>query len=311
MLDTEIKKPSLLIPFLARHGLTITCGVLRQLRGRPIAFSFNVADRCPNNCNCYWRAQARVKELSDDQVIAFFNRRRREGYLLADLVGGEPYVRPDLLEQITKIIPFNILVTSGVIPLRHLTHTAQYVSIDGATAEMHDAVRGSRGLYDRVVRNIMIAQEKGIRPILIHCVLNHMNYKDIMFILAHWRPLVNGMLFSTLTPIEGSGDDSMHLIDIEREAIIKDLHLCKDVFHDFLLMTHEMIDQLLPHPDRNPQNCSAALSLKSYDAAGNPIKQCILSEKAKCSECGCVVTLMQGGTLSKTLKYFPKIVTMR
>ena len=58
------------------------------LQDKPIAFSFEVADRCPVNCNCYWRAQERVKELSDEEVITFFKQKRKEGYLQANLVGG-------------------------------------------------------------------------------------------------------------------------------------------------------------------------------------------------------------------------------
>ena len=81
--------------------------------GRPYVFSFNIADRCPIGCNCYWRAQARVPELSDEKVVEFFQWKRDDGFVLANIVGGEPYVRPKLLEEVAGILPFNWLVTSG------------------------------------------------------------------------------------------------------------------------------------------------------------------------------------------------------
>ncbi len=92
-------------------------------RGQEFGFSFNVADRCPIGCDCYWRAQARVNELSDDEVVEFFYQMKKRGYLLVTLVGGEPYVRPELLEKITPIIPANWLVTSGTTPLRMFPKT--------------------------------------------------------------------------------------------------------------------------------------------------------------------------------------------
>ena len=75
--------------------------VISHMRaGSPFGFSFNLADRCPINCQCYWKAMARVKELPDEEVIRFFEVRRDEGYLLATILGGEPYVRPELLKKV-------------------------------------------------------------------------------------------------------------------------------------------------------------------------------------------------------------------
>ncbi len=78
------------------------------LRGQQAGFSFNLADRCPVGCDCYWRAMGRVEELSDEQVIKFFHARKAEGKLLVTIVGGEPYVRRSLLPKITPIMPMNL-----------------------------------------------------------------------------------------------------------------------------------------------------------------------------------------------------------
>lgn len=48
------------------------------LKGKEIGFSFNLADRCPVGCNCYWRAAGRVQELSDSEVVRFFHEQKNK-----------------------------------------------------------------------------------------------------------------------------------------------------------------------------------------------------------------------------------------
>lgn len=214
MLSSDMWNPRLAVPFLLENGAVLVKGFKRRLYdGKPFAFSFNVSDRCPINCDCYWRAQARVKEFTDEQVVAFFEEKRAEGYVHVNLIGGEPYVRPALLEKIADIIPFAWLVTSGTTPLRRLRHTTQVISIDGATAETHDRVRKSKGLFDRIQKNTKRAKEEGVEPIFLNSVLNAINYREIEGILDGWRAsgLANGVLINTMTPIKGSGDDGMRL----------------------------------------------------------------------------------------------------
>lgn len=322
MLASEVWNPRLIVPFLIDNGPVLVRGFKRRLSdGKPFAFSFNVSDRCPINCDCYWRAQARVKELTDDEVTTFFQEKRSEGYVHVNLIGGEPYVRPALLEKIAGIIPFAWLVTSGTAPLRRLRHTTHIISIDGAAAETHDRVRKSRGLYDRIQKNVRRAREEGIGPIFLHTVLNRLNYREIGGILREWsgNGLAQGVLISTMTPIQGSGDDSMHLSRDERVWIVSELHRLKPIFGDFMVITEAMIDRL--HPDHtqllSPEVCSTAQFIESYDAAGQRIKQCILSEKADCSECGCVVTTMSENPsqnfyrdLGEMVRYFARLTSV-
>ena len=322
MLTSEIWNPRLVVPFLWENGSVLVRGFKRRLRdGKPFAFSFNVADRCPIGCDCYWRAQARVKELTDEEVMDFFVEKRAEGYVHVSLIGGEPYVRPALLQKIAGVIPFGWLVTSGTTPLRHLRHTTQIISIDGATAETHDRVRKSRGLHDRIVKNLRRAREEGIGPIFLHTVLNHLNYREISGILDGWSEsgLARGVLISTMTPIKGAGDDGMCLLREERVWIVEELHRLRLTLGNFMVITDEMIDRL--HPDHTklltPEVCSTAQFIESYDAAGKRIKQCILSEKADCSECGCVVTTMSESPtknprreIDEMVRYFARMTSI-
>jgi hypothetical protein len=187
-------------------------------------------------------------------------------------------------------------VTSGTVPLRRLKNTVQFVSIDGASAETHDEVRGSKGLYERIKKNLQEARRDGVRPIFIHTVLNHLNFREVGDILEVWSEngLAQAVAASTMTPITGAGDDDLRLSRDERIWIVGELQKLKATHGDFLIMTPAMIDRL--HPDYisglHPGVCFTAAA-PSYDAAGEEMKQCILSEKAVCSECGCIITTIQ------------------
>ena len=275
-------------------------GYRRAVLGLPYSFSFNIADRCPFGCQCYWRAQARIAEMTDESVVAFFEKKRREGYVFATLVGGEPYVRPDLLAKVAGIIPLNWVVTSATTPLRRLRNTTHIVSIDGACAETHDSVRRSKGLYCRVLKNLGKARAMGDFPTVLHTTLNAVNYREIGKILEIWSSngLADGINVSTLTPIQGAGDDGYRLTREQRIWIVNELLALKKHYKNFLLMTVGMIHCL--HPDHTakltPRLCHTAKWIESYDAAGDRMPQCILSEKADCKECGCVITTTSDST---------------
>lgn len=280
------------------------------VHSKEIGFSFNLSDRCPVGCDCYWRAMNRVEELSDQQVLEFFEARRLEGKLLATIVGGEPYVRPNLLKEVTKIMPANWVVTSATTPLLILPKTTHFISIDGEDAETHDKVRKMPGLYNRIVRNLTVIRSQGEFPAYIHCVLNKLNYSQIESILQVWlnNGLVDGVMFSTTTPITDGNDDWLLLTHDQRVCIVDELLKQKKRFKKFLCMTPGMIRQFHPDYTKNqtPETCPTARFVASYDAHGDRIGKCIFSEKGDCSQCGCVIT----PTVDTLVKFPPKLDTI-
>ncbi|MDP3955297.1 MAG: radical SAM protein [bacterium] len=275
--------------------------VLRQ----PVFGSLNLSERCPNDCFCYWKAQPRVPEMSDKEVLQFIEKRKKEGMVHVTYVGGEPYMRPKLLQDVVKIMPFNWVVTSGLIPLRRLEKTSHFISVDGADAETHNKIRGKRGLYERLVANLKEARGQGLDRLYLHTVLNAANVDQLKEIFQRWSAngLADGMFFSTHTPIAGANDEHLRLSKTQREGIVSRLLTLQ--LHDprhFLKMTPEMIRRL--HPDftakLTPQNCGTARYVASYYGNGGRIPQCVLSDKADCSQCGCLVM-----TMVSAIKCFP------
>ena len=130
--------------------------------------------------------------------------------------------------------------------------------------------------------------------------MNAVNFREIGKILATWSSngLADGIDISTLTPIKGAGDEGFRLSREQRIWIVDELLRLKGEFKNFLLMTEGMIHSLHPdHTERlNPETCDTAKWIESYDAAGKRMPQCILSEKADCRECGCVITTTSNST---------------
>lgn len=286
---------------------------LKSVLGRPWAFSFNVSDRCPIGCDCYWRAQSRVTEMADDEVERYFYDMAARGFQLVTLIGGEPYVRPKLLEKIVGIIPANWLITSGTSPLIRFDKTTHIISIDGKDSETHDRIRKSPGLFARILKNLGSAKAKWGKdfPAVGHSVLNARNYKEIEAILRFWSAnrLLDGITFSIATPIAGANDEGLQMRSDHWMWIRNELAMQKEQFGDFLLMSDSMIQHY--HPQRiqtqRAETCKTA-KIPSFAANGERITKCVLSPKADCSACGCVITGMLDGIYNIDL---PTVYTVR
>jgi len=234
--------------------------------------------------------------MDDADVHRFFLSMKAHGYQHVTLIGGEPYVRPGLLSKIVGIIPQNWLITSGTSTLLHFERTTHIISIDGKDAETHDRIRKSPGLFGRILKNLGKAREewRGAFPAVGHSVLNSQNYRQIPEILRFWKDnaLLDGAFFSTATPIQGAHDEHLKLSWDQQSSITEELCRQKEVFGDFLLMSKQMIAHLDPHKIRrqNAATCRTSKLVSSFAADGSRISQCVLSPKADCRACGCVIT---------------------
>jgi MoaA/NifB/PqqE/SkfB family radical SAM enzyme len=228
--------------------------------------------------------------------VAFFQKMRSEGYVQVNMIGGEPYVRPQLLKRLAGILPWGWVVTSGTTPLMRLVRTTHIVSIDGADAKTHDSVRGMPGLYDRILKNLSAARAGGDFPAGIHTTVNARNCAGLSEVIRTWSSngLVDGIMISTMTPIKGSPDERLVLSRQQRIRVVDELLRLKGEFGRFIWMTPAMIQRL--HPDHTmgmrPELCESARLVPAFDAAGRRIDQCVLSVQADCTQCGCWVTTL-------------------
>lgn len=133
-----------------------------------------------------------------------FNKQK---IFVTTLVGGEPTLRPEIIEVFCKEMPRRVcVVTNGTFPLKRFSGLYFYwVSVDG-TEKVHDSVRGE-GSYAKTRKNMLdytAGPDRDGRPawtdIWISMTINSLNYMAVEELVEEWRGKVNKIGFQFHTP---------------------------------------------------------------------------------------------------------------
>src|SRR4051794_38968842 len=152
---------------------------------RPIGAKLELTYHCNLRCGfCYTdsprRTLARTVEMSDEQWRRIVGETIELGLIEAVLTGGEPLLRRELtLETVERLTAAGMMVslnTNGWFldaeAADRLARTGArvHVSLDGASAELHDASRGVPGSWRRAVDAIDLMLTRGARVQVVHVV---------------------------------------------------------------------------------------------------------------------------------------------
>jgi Fe-coproporphyrin III synthase len=270
---------------------------------QPMYGSVDVNNVCNLHCtHCYWwlnRKEERDLTVEDWHRIikSTFNKQQ---IFFTTLVGGEPMLRPDIIEVFCKEMPKRVcVVTNGTFPLRRINGLYFYwVSLDG-TEKVHDSIRGD-GAYAKTKKNILeyIAGPcRSGRPawkdIWLSMTINSLNYKSVEDLVEEWSARVNKIGFQFHTPF-AKGDPLFMPFGELRSSVVDKIIALKKKYPDFIV---NPIPQLLLMKGNwggvgtTPVNCPS-WAILSLDHRGR-IKQpcCIGSADAKsmkpiCEDCG-------------------------
>lgn len=170
--------------------------------------TWSVTGRCALRCaHCYDAAGHPRQDLSTVQAHAVIARLAAAGVRYVVLSGGEPLLRPDLPDLLracrahgiapmlrsggTEITPdkARLLAESGV--------ELAGVSLDGASAPVHDAIRGA-GMYARALDGVRALVRAGV-PVVLEVVLRRRNAPQALdFVALAESSGVQGISFSAL-----------------------------------------------------------------------------------------------------------------
>lgn len=130
-------------------------------------------------------------ELDTQEAFALIDRLADMKVFYLIITGGEPFLRPDILELIRHIATKNMTVkvdTNGALidedaidELSSLKLSSIQVSIDGI-GRAHDRFRGKKGTYKAACRTIERLIKKGI-PTNITTTVTHHNLSDLNAII--------------------------------------------------------------------------------------------------------------------------------
>lgn len=153
-----------LAAFFAR--LAVKEHVAPRLHVRPLVAELFVTENCNLkcvSCNC-WRESTR-DELSTEEWFDVIDQLGAAGILKANFTGGEPLLRADTPLLMRRAVAAGItdlhLNTNSILlddRRREAVLAAGVrsfnISVDGATAELHDRLRGKDGAFDTTVARL-------------------------------------------------------------------------------------------------------------------------------------------------------------
>ncbi|MHC4236442.1 MAG: radical SAM protein [Planctomycetota bacterium] len=129
----------------------------------PVWCTWQVTYRCNFHCGfChYWKdPMGELPEQSVEQIATGAGKLAKLGSLLISIAGGEPFLRPDMVDIVREVARFHFpfVTTNGWFITPKLASDlfeaglwGASVSIDYADPAKHDKRRGMRGCYQRAV----------------------------------------------------------------------------------------------------------------------------------------------------------------
>jgi AdoMet-dependent heme synthase len=151
--------------------------------------SWNTTNQCNMYCDhCYREAGARAdEELTTEEGKALLDEIKKAGFKIMIFSGGEPFMRPDILELVryaTSIGLRPVFGTNGTLitpevakELKEAGVMGVGISLDSLDKEKHDTFRKLPGAWDGAVQGMKNLKEAGV-PFQIHTTLMDWNWNE-------------------------------------------------------------------------------------------------------------------------------------
>jgi MoaA/NifB/PqqE/SkfB family radical SAM enzyme len=253
----------------------------------PVFGSADITNFCNLRCkHCYWWLNRKAhRELSPDEWrIIVRENFVKKGITSVSLTGGEPLLRPDVIEAILEEMQWRYvtIVTNGTLPLVDFG-AGYFISIDG-TESIHDAIRGAK-TYETLKQNVLDHQEE---KVVINMTINSLNYKCVEEVVRDWYDFARALTFQFHTPF--SNDDGLWLpYGKLRNRTIDKLLEIKENYPNFIANTSKQLD--LFRDSKWTVGCPNWFFV-NLDSSGRTKQSCIISNtgddgrKPICGKCG-------------------------
>jgi MoaA/NifB/PqqE/SkfB family radical SAM enzyme len=209
--------------------------------------SADIINVCNLHCtHCYWwlNRKDNKNDLSAEEWRQIIRKTfKKHRVFVVTLVGGEPTLRPDIIQVFCEEMPKRVcVVTNGTYPLKRFENLYFYwISIDG-TEKIHDSIRGE-GSYSKTRKNILdyISADpahRGGKPIWkdiwITMTINAVNYSTVEDLVKEWKGIVNKIGFQFHTPFI-KGDPLWIPFGEKRSRVVDKLIALKQKYPGFVV----------------------------------------------------------------------------
>ncbi|MEO9277871.1 MAG: radical SAM protein [Nitrososphaera sp.] len=267
----------------------------------PLYGSADIINVCNLHCeHCYWWLNRKEnEELTVEQWKKVIDEKFKKNHVfIITLVGGEPTLRPDVIELFIKEFPKRIcIVSNGTIPLKKFENLYFYwISIDG-TKEIHNKIRGDQA-WERTRKNVLDYVtnngEKAWKDIWITMTINSQNYKTVPDVIEEWHDYSNKIGFQFHTPF--MKNDPLWLpFGPERTALVDKIIAMKEKYDDdYIINPNSQLELMKKNwggKGTVPVDCPT-WAIISVDHLGREKQPCCIgsaeskSMKPICEECG-------------------------
>ena len=267
----------------------------------PLYGSADIINVCNLHCeHCYWWLNRKEnEELSVEQWKKIIDEKFKKRHIfIVTLVGGEPMMRPEVVELFVKEFPKRAcVVTNGTYPLPHFKNIYFYwISIDG-TEKIHNEIRGE-GAWAKTRKNVIDYVEKNgkkaWKDIWITMTINSRNYMTVKNVINDWQDFSNKIGFQFHTPFM-KGDPLWIPFGEKRTKIIDEIISMKENSHkDYIINPTSQLELMKRNwggKGTTPIDCPT-WAIVSVDHMGREKRPCCIgsaetaSMKPRCEECG-------------------------
>ncbi|MGA8015715.1 MAG: GTP 3',8-cyclase MoaA [Candidatus Dormiibacterota bacterium] len=179
---------------------------VRDRLDRPLRdLRISVTDRCNFRCPyCMPRSHygsghrflPAAEQLTAAEIARLVAVFASLGVTKVRLTGGEPLLRPDLVEIVQRLSELGLedlaLTTNGALLHRHANALARAglhrvtVSLDSIDPAVFAAMSDSRVSLDSVLQGIEAAGDAGLRPVKLNCVVQRGSNRESILELVDW-----------------------------------------------------------------------------------------------------------------------------
>jgi radical SAM protein with 4Fe4S-binding SPASM domain len=217
---------------------------------KPYLIALNLTKRCNLKCaHCYLDATTKAgggsDELTTDECLRLIEQIAdvNRGCLLV-ITGGEPLVRPDILDIARHAVSLGFMVvfgTNGMLISDEVAKTLVEIgvmgvgiSIDSLDPAKHNAFRGVPGAWEAAVAGIEACKRNGLQ-FQVHFSAQPMNYKELPDVID-WAYRLGARVLNVFFMVcTGRGEELTDITPAQYEEVLSYLVTCQDNYKGMLV----------------------------------------------------------------------------
>ena len=217
---------------------------------KPYLIALNLTKRCNLRCeHCYLDATPKMgggaDELTTAECLRLINQiaEVNRGSLLV-ITGGEPLVRPDILEIARHAVSQGFMVvfgTNGMLiddrmakELVEIGVMGVGISIDSLDPKKHNQFRGLPRAWEGAVAGIEACKRNGLQ-FQVHFSAQPMNYQELPEVVKWAHQLGAKVLNVFFMVCTGRGEELTDITPAQYEEVLGFLVECQDQYKDMLV----------------------------------------------------------------------------